>query len=48
MSVARFMQMVNTHPKYGYYMYREIFGIEGDFCTAPEFSQLFGEVGLQI
>lgn len=38
------MRLVNTHPKYGYYTYKEVFGGRGDFVTAPEISQMFGEV----
>lgn len=41
------MRLVNTHPKYGYYgAERAVFGTRGDFITAPEISQLFGEVYL--
>jgi SAM-dependent MidA family methyltransferase len=38
--------MANTHPKFGYYASKEVFGTIGDFTTAPEISQLFGEVRL--
>jgi SAM-dependent MidA family methyltransferase len=31
-------------PKYGYYTTREPFGTDGDFTTAPEISQMFGEM----
>jgi SAM-dependent MidA family methyltransferase len=30
--------------RWGYYTKKEVFGSEGDFVTAPEVSQLFGEV----
>jgi NADH dehydrogenase [ubiquinone] 1 alpha subcomplex assembly factor 7 len=32
------------HPRHGYYMSGDPFGREGDFITAPEVSQLFGEL----
>jgi len=41
------MSLALTHPTHGYYMKRDPFGAEGDFTTAPEISQMFGElVGL--
>jgi len=43
-SMAQFMQIVLAHPDYGYYKTKEPFGIKGDFTTAPEISQLFGEL----
>jgi NADH dehydrogenase [ubiquinone] 1 alpha subcomplex assembly factor 7 len=47
MAVAQYMQLCLGHPKYGYYTSREPFGAKGDFITAPEISQMFGElVGL--
>ena len=27
----------------GYYMHRDVFGMHGDFTTAPEVSQIYGE-----
>src|SRR6185295_10000076 len=42
-SVAAFMALALGHPRHGYYMTRDPFGVRGDFTTAPEISQLFGE-----
>lgn len=45
--VSRFMALCLGHPRHGYYMTRDPFGAQGDFTTAPEISQMFGEmVGL--
>jgi SAM-dependent MidA family methyltransferase len=47
MPVSRYMQICLTHPEYGYYLKRDPLGRDGDFVTAPEISQMFGElVGL--
>ena len=43
-TVARFMEMALTEPGLGYYMTRDPFGAGGDFTTAPEISQMFGEI----
>jgi len=49
MPVAEFMGVCLGHPEHGYYMKQVPFGREGDFTTAPEISQVFGElVGLHL
>ncbi len=42
--IATFMNIVLAHPQYGYYMRQDPFGVKGDFTTAPEISQMFGEM----
>ncbi|MEM1077736.1 MAG: SAM-dependent methyltransferase [Pseudomonadota bacterium] len=43
-TVAEYMAECLLHPEYGYYTTRRPFGRDGDFTTAPEISQMFGEV----
>lgn len=48
-SVAEFMAEALTHPEHGYYTTRDPLGAAGDFTTAPEISQMFGElIGLAL
>ncbi|MDE1901180.1 MAG: SAM-dependent methyltransferase [Alphaproteobacteria bacterium] len=44
MTIAAYMEMALQHPQYGYYRVREPVGRAGDFVTAPEVSQMFGEM----
>ena len=43
-SLAEYMTECLLHPLHGYYTTREPFGVAGDFTTAPEISQMFGEL----
>lgn len=43
-SVADYMAVCLFDPQAGYYTTREPFGAAGDFTTAPEVSQMFGEL----
>ena len=43
-TIAEYMAQVLTDPRDGYYMTGDPFGRRGDFITAPEISQMFGEL----
>ncbi|WP_347267120.1 SAM-dependent methyltransferase [Paracoccus sp. (in: a-proteobacteria)] len=49
MPIDEYMQLCLLHPEHGYYATRDPFGAAGDFTTAPEISQMFGEmIGLAL
>ncbi len=43
-SIADYMALALGHPEHGYYIKRDPLGARGDFITAPEISQIFGEM----
>lgn len=48
-TLADYMAECLLHPVHGYYTTRDPFGTAGDFTTAPEISQMFGElIGLAL
>lgn len=48
-TVARYMELALLDPEFGYYVTQNPFGSAGDFITAPEISQMFGEmIGLWL
>ena len=48
-ALDRYMALCLGHPVHGYYRTRDPLGARGDFITAPEISQMFGElIGLWI
>lgn len=44
MGLHQFMAECLLHPEHGYYTTKSPFGAAGDFITAPEISQMFGEM----
>lgn len=44
LTLAEYMAECLLHPEHGYYTTRPPFGTQGDFITAPEISQMFGEL----
>jgi len=44
MDLGEYMSLCLGHPQHGYYVTRDPLGVDGDFTTAPEISQLFGEM----
>ncbi|MCC5973717.1 MAG: SAM-dependent methyltransferase [Rubellimicrobium sp.] len=48
-TLADYMADCLMHPVHGYYATRDPLGVAGDFTTAPEISQMFGElIGLAL
>jgi SAM-dependent MidA family methyltransferase len=43
-SLAEYMSDCLLHPEHGYYITNDPLGAAGDFITAPEISQMFGEM----
>ena len=49
LTVDRYMEIALWHPQWGYYATHSPVGAYGDFITAPEISQVFGElIGLWL
>ena len=44
LSITEYMELCLGHPEHGYYVKQDPFGVSGDFITAPEICQIFGEM----
>ena len=44
LDIGAYMELAMGHPEHGYYVTRDPLGQAGDFTTAPEISQMFGEM----
>lgn len=44
LTIAQYMELALQHPEHGYYRRHDPLGARGDFITAPEISQMFGEL----
>lgn len=44
MPIESYWDICLSHPQYGYYKRQDPLGQAGDFITAPEISQMFGEM----
>ncbi|NQW00299.1 MAG: SAM-dependent methyltransferase [Rhodospirillales bacterium] len=42
--VGQYMEECLSNPDFGYYQHQQPFGASGDFITAPDISQMFGEL----